>query len=31
VAASVADKARGLQQAGRDGHGGAAHAEHLPE
>src|SRR5215471_51678 len=31
VAAAVADQARALQQAGRDGHRGAAHAEHLPE
>src|SRR5215813_3725879 len=29
--AAVADEARALQQASRDGHGGAAHAEHLPE
>ena len=31
MAAAVADQARALQQAGRDGHRGAAHAEHLPE
>src|SRR5262245_49357269 len=29
--ASVTDEAGALQQAGRDRHGGAAHAQHLPE